>query len=36
MLFEVLTYECVEVWKSLRLDSYCTVLYFSEMGVEAR
>ena len=38
MLFEVLTYECVEVWKSLRLDSYSNerLLYFSEMGVEAR
>ena len=38
MLFEGLTYECVEVWKSLRLDSYSNerLLYFSEMGVEAR
>ena len=36
--FEVLTYKCVEVWESLRLDSYSNerLLRVSEMGVEAQ
>ena len=36
MWFEVLTCECVEMWESLRLDSYSNgrLLYVREMGVE--
>ena len=36
--FEELTDECVEVWESLRLDSYSNerLFYVSEMSIEAQ
>ena len=38
MWCEVLTYKCVEVWESLRLDSYSNerLFYVSEMSIEAQ
>ena len=38
MWCEVLTYKCVEVWESLRLDPYSNerLFYISEMSIEAQ